>query len=206
MKIEINMKLYIVMFISAFLLIVTGCTSETTEVLNVEEQSKYSELIERYGLVPMSKSEVTPEVCKDIQMISSPEMLEKILNSMNVVNGKSEIKFDETEFSSVPSVKTRSEIGPNLAVISGSNSDGSASVYLKLSPPSVEHSTYHLGIMDAFVGYTHKGGSASGTTHIDFTAYGEGVVRIPTITDLYTFDVTINGYCDQSGNGKLTKF
>ena len=194
------------MFISAFLLAITGCMSENSEILNAEEQSKYNELIERYGLVPMSKSEVIPETGKDIQTISSPEMLEKILNCMNVVNGKSEIRFDETEFSSAPLVKTRSEIGPNLAVISGSNSDGSASVYLRLSPPSVEHSTYHLGIMDAFVGYTHKGGSASGTTQIDFTAYGEGVIRIPTISDLYTFDVLINGYCDQSGNGELTKF
>lgn len=62
--------------------------------------------------------------------------------------------------------------------------------------------------MDAVINYTNISGSATrNPTKIDFTAYGQGVVKlIWNGIELYKFNISIEGNCDFNGNGKLTKF
>lgn len=109
----------------------------------------------------------------------------------------------------MPRIKTRAEkSGQKVSIISGSNKDGTASVHVDLLTPSVVTSTYHLGIMDAFVDYTHLSGSASlYSDKIDFSANGEGIVKLiwKGVT-LYKFNTNITGYCNLDGIGDLTSF
>ncbi|MBQ8607670.1 MAG: hypothetical protein IJ417_05700, partial [Bacteroidaceae bacterium] len=75
--------------------------------------------------------------------------------------------------------------------------------------PAVVNSTYQLGLMDAFLDYKHMAGSASRSgNRINFTAYGEGWVKlIYEGIELYKYNVSIEGYCSSDGSEKkLTKF
>lgn len=202
--IDFMKKYFFIICIGIITTISYSCRTESNDVLSSEDLENYKELIEKYGLKPVDKSEVKQHINKNLRPISSPEQLENILKTINISKNEN---YPSNDLSFIPKfLKTRSEIGPNLAEITGSNSDGSASVLLQLNPASVITSTYHLGFMDAFVGYSHLGGSASGNSNIDFTAYGEGFIQIPTITEFYKFSVTITGYSDMNGNGELTKF
>lgn len=199
------------MFFLGTILLLASCeTNESENEVTLGNRRQMLELIEKYNLQPVSAEEANL-VGDEIKAISSPEQLQKILENINVVKevcSYSEMNNDSLSIV-VPKVKTRSEAGQATAVISGSNMDGSASVYVNLLTPSVITSTYHLNLMDAFIGYEHLAGSAYKTgSQINFTAYGEGFVKlIWEGIELYKFNVTINGYCNLDGSGgALTKF
>lgn len=198
-----------VFFIGVILLFVSCDSNEIENNLTLENRGKMLELVKEYNLMPLSPEE-SSLIDDNIQAITTPEQLKEILENINLVNTSS--IYDESvdnQSVALPKIKTRGETGQSTAVISGSNEDGKASVYVDLITPSVVSSTYHLDIFDAFIGYDHIAGSASksGST-INFTAYGEGVIKIIFEgIELYKFDVTITGYCKSDGSGgKLTKF
>ena len=127
---------------------------------------------------------------------------------MNVVETNSLIEFEPQ---TITRIKTRTEAGDgqNVVAISGSNSDGKATVYVDIDTPAVVESTVHLGLMDAFLSYKHLSGNASRSGNkINFIAYGEGMVKlIIEGIELYKYNTSIKGYCNSDGTGGvLTDF
>ena len=121
---------------------------------------------------------------------------------MNIVEYNSQI---ETEPHALTRIKTRAEIEDeqNVVAISGSNSNGKATVYVDVNTPAVVESTVQLGLIDAFLSYRHVSGSASRNGNkIDFIAYGEGMVKIIIEgIELYKYSTIIEGYCNSDGTG-----
>ncbi|UVQ47377.1 hypothetical protein NXY11_03790 [Parabacteroides faecis] len=169
--------------ISFLLLVFVSCNSEYPDqyTVDIENSEKISELVEKYALSPVTKEERELfNDLDDIQSVSTPEQLEFILKQMNTVKEIPADLIDNVDPVYSPMrLKIKSEIGQSTAVISGSNANGAATVYVDLLTPSVISSTYQLGIMDAFVAYTHILGSArrNGYT-INFSACGQGVVKL----------------------------
>lgn len=200
------------LFLLFILAMFYSCSSETPYLneSSTEDSERIQSLIDKYGLEPISQSEYNLLTnSKNIPLIKSPKQLELILSQMNIIK---EMPIDlniENLHYSPKRLKTREEIGQATSVISGSNSDGTATVYIDLITPSVITSTYQLGLMDALVDYTHISGSASKDNKtINFTAYGQGIVKlIWQGIQLYKFNVSITGHCNLDGsNGILTKF
>ncbi|MBR2359639.1 MAG: hypothetical protein IKA75_04380 [Bacteroidaceae bacterium] len=175
---------------------------------NSEEQEKILDIIQKYNLEPVAPSEYTQIDITKLTPISSAEQLDAILSKVNIVEYDPLMKVENQKLTRV---KTRGESGggQNIVPISGSNSDGTATVYVDLNGPSVDNSTVHLGLMDAFLAYQHVSGSAyRNGNKINFTAYGEGWVKlIFEGIELYKYSTTIEGNCNSDGtNGVLTKF
>lgn len=178
----------------------------TRSLNNSEEQKKIFEIIQKYNLEPVNPSEYAQCDLTKLTPISSAEQLDAILSKVNIATDISSI---ETSKNIIKRSKTRSETGQRTAVISGTNSDGTATVYVDLNGPSVINSTVHLGLLDAFLAYQHISGSANKNGNvINFTAYGEGWVKlIFEGIELYKYSTTIEGHCNSDGTGGvLTKF
>lgn len=188
-----------VLFHIGLILSFFSCSADDTS--SIDNEKDFSALIDKYALHPVDQADYNKY--KNLEPVTSPEQLEEILSHFSIA--KKEII--ETRSPMIPRIKTRGEIQKS-AVISGSNSNGRASVHVDLLGPSVITSTYHLGIMDAFVDYTHLSGSAfKNRDVIEFSANGEGIVKLiwQGIT-LQKFNASIEGYCDSNGKGALTKF
>lgn len=188
-----------------------GMNSECNTRCSISDEweiQKMREIIQMYNLIPLDSNEYTESDISGLAPISSAEQLQAILNQMNIVEYNSQI---ETEPHALTRIKTRAEIEDeqNVVAISGSNSNGKATVYVDVNTPAVVESTVQLGLIDAFLSYRHVSGSASRNGNkIDFIAYGEGMVKIIIEgIELYKYSTIIEGYCNSDGTGgKLTKF
>lgn len=182
--------------------------SKTRSLYNSEDKDKMYKIIEKYHLVPVDPSEYSQIDIENLAPITSAEQLESILSKVNIVEYHSLLNIDTTKISRL---KTRSEsgFGQNVVSISGTNSNGSATVYVDLNGPSVVGSSVKLGFIDAFLDYRHISGRAYRyENEINFTAYGEGWVKlIFEGIELFKYTTSIEGICNSDGtDGRLTKF
>lgn len=172
-----------------------------------EEKQKILDIIQKYKLKPVASSEYIPNEIDELIPIASAEELDMFLGKVNIVVNDPAIAIAKELANRV---KTRSESsGQRVVPISGTNNNGSATVYVDLDGPSVIDSTVRLELLDAILAYRHISGNAYRSGNIiNFTAYGEGWVKlIFEGIELYKYETIIEGYCDSDGTtGTLTKF
>ncbi len=151
-----------------------GCTSDvglSTDVVygTLISESKMNEIIVKYNMTDYIQTRGSETGYDNLKAIRSEEELNAVLDyiSNNFSIGNPGQKYSDINEFSIPLLKTRSESIPSSVMISGSTQDGRVDVYLDTQTPAVLNSVfYNTGIWDAFMGYEHLGGSASGASYI----------------------------------------
>lgn len=169
-----------------------------------EERQKILDIIQKYNLQRVDPSEYSQSDLDKLSPISSAEQLETALNALN------NPVIEATSCTVITRAKTRSESeGQRTAKITGTNNNGTVTVYVDLDIPTVTSSDVNFGLMSLFLGYEHKSGNASKNgTVINFEAHGECIFKISAVDDgIYRTNTTILGHCNSDGTGGvLTQF
>ncbi|HTO15609.1 MAG TPA: hypothetical protein VLZ83_07550 [Edaphocola sp.] len=191
-------------------IVLQGCEKDNNDIFT---ENKYKVLEKRYNIRNLDNPESVNSITTSLKPIKSPEELEKILEMISsnfTIVDKTPICNDFNIQSSPRLKSTGNESTSNTVRITGVNSNGRTDVFLDTSTPSVVNSRfYNTGIFDAFIGYNHISGSASGSnSQINFTAYGEIIVKIIWEgVELKRIPVACSGYYNiNSKTGVLTSF